>query len=80
MFEADTFSYRILPFSHEKDSAVDLFNMPIVDPYSSDPMPNFFSVEPGVEYFMLNSMGPDHFIQTDSLEKNLMEPPLKKKE
>jgi hypothetical protein len=73
LIEMDTFSYKILPFQQYDDSVSGKFNMPIIEPSSSDPMPNFFTVEPGVKYFILNSMGPDHYMKPDSLKKNKLD-------
>jgi hypothetical protein len=61
LIEKDTLQLRILPDPWEQDTTLDKYNMPIVRPYSTDPMPNFNIAEPGVTYYMRNSMGPDHY-------------------
>jgi hypothetical protein len=73
LFEADTFSYKIPPFQQYNDTTMEKFNMPVIKPFSTDPMPNFFTVEPGVKYFIRNSMGPDHYIKSDSSGRNVPE-------
>ena len=69
--EKDSLQLRILPEPWEQDSTLDRYNMPIARPYPTDPMPNFQIAEPGVTYYMRNSMGPDHYtkpLSTDTLK------------
>ena len=69
--EKDSLQLRILPEPWEQDTTLDKYNMPIARPYSTDPMPNFLIAEPGVTYYMRNSMGPDHYtrpLSTDTLK------------
>ena len=71
LIEKDTLQLRILPDPWEQDTTLDKYNMPIARPYSLDPMPNFQIAEPGVTYYMLNSMGPDHYtrpLSTDTIK------------
>ncbi len=71
LIEQDSLQLRILPEPWEQDTTLDKYNMPIARPYSTDPMPNFMIAEPGVTYYMRNSMGPDHYtrpLSTDTLE------------
>jgi hypothetical protein len=63
LIEKDTLQLRILPDPWEQDTTLDKYNMPIVRPYSTDPMPNFNIAEPGVTYYMRNSMGPYQTIE-----------------
>ena len=69
--EIDTLQLRILPDPWEQDTTLDKYNMPTGRLYSTDPMPNFFNAEPGVTYYMRNSMGQDHYtkpLSTDTLK------------
>ena len=69
--EKDSLQLRILPDPWDQDTTLDNYNMPIARPYSTDPMPNFLIAEPGVTYYMRNSMGPDHYtkpLSTDTIK------------
>ena len=71
LIEKDSLQLRIMPDPWEQDSTQDKYNMPIARPYSTDPMPNFNIAEPGVTYYMRNSMGPDHYtrpLSTDTIK------------
>jgi hypothetical protein len=71
LIEDDTLELKILPDPWEQDTIKDKYNMPIARPYSTDPMPNFHIAQPGVTYYMRNSMGPDHYtrpLSTDTLK------------
>ncbi len=71
LIKKDTLQLRIIPDPWEQDSTLDKYNMPIARPYSTDLMPNFNIAEPGVTYYMRNSMGPDHYtkpLSTDTLK------------
>ena len=71
LIEKDTLQLRIMPDPWEQDSTLDKYNMPVARPYSMDPMPNFQIAEPGVTYYMLNSMGQNHYtrpLSTDTLK------------
>ena len=70
LIEQDTFSLRPIPDPWFQDTSMAKYNMPIARPYSTDPMPNYHIAEPGVTYYMLNSMGPHHYtrpLSTDTI-------------
>jgi hypothetical protein len=70
----DTFSLKILPYPESMDSSFNQDNMPVFRLYSSDHMPNAVIAQPGVKYFILNSMGPDHYIKPIDSGENKIQP------
>lgn len=43
------------------------YNMPVIPLKPAEPMPNLNVVKPGVEYYILNSMGPHHYQLPDTI-------------
>jgi hypothetical protein len=71
----DSKSLLILPFPDLLDSSHNQDNMPVFKLYSADPMPNADIAQPGVTYFILNSMGSDHYMKPINPKKNKIQPP-----
>ena len=42
------------------------YNMPVIPLKPAEPMPNLNMVKPGVEYYILNMMGPHHYKLPDT--------------
>ena len=42
------------------------YTMPIITLEPTDPMPTFEITKPDVQYYILNSMGPDHYVKPGS--------------
>lgn len=70
----DTSSLKILPFPESTDSSFNQDNMPVFRLYSGDPMPNADIAQPGVKYFILNSMGPDHYMKPATKKEHMFKP------
>ena len=70
----DTLSLKAHPFPELIDSSFNQDNMPVFRLYSTDPIPNADIAQPGVEYFILNSMGPNHYMKPATGKRHLFKP------